>query len=41
MDEINYTLEPIAVIHSELVALRAVPKQGDDTIIDSEEQKEE
>ena len=30
MSEINYTLEPIGVIRSELVDLAAAPKQGDE-----------
>lgn len=30
MDEINYTLEPIGIIRSELVRLADAPKQGDE-----------
>ena len=30
MDEIDYTLKPIGIIHSELVNLAEAPKQGDE-----------
>jgi tRNA-Thr(GGU) m(6)t(6)A37 methyltransferase TsaA len=30
MNEINYTLKPIGIIHSELVNLAEAPKQGDE-----------
>src|SRR6185503_8951048 len=30
MDDINYTLEPIGIIHSALTDLSAAPKQGDE-----------